>query len=150
MSFFSCKSVRLRAAALVVQDGKILLIEHQKDGRKYWLLPGGGVDFGETASSALEREMMEELNLQVSVDDLVFSSDSIDPSGKRHIFNLYFACRITGGSIAVGDDPRLSGYGFFPAEQIPSLTIFPPCNDQLVAYLSGSKQPVYLGSVWEE
>jgi ADP-ribose pyrophosphatase YjhB (NUDIX family) len=150
MSIFSSKSVRLRVAGLVVKDGKLLLISHNKDGRDYWLVPGGGVDFGETAADALKREMSEELSIIVEAKDLVFTSDSIDPSGKRHIFNLFFSCEIKGGNFALGDDPRLSGYRFFSAKELSGITIFPPYSKQLIAYLSGISQSVYLGSVWEE
>ena len=90
------KAVRVRAAALVVRDGKLLLIGHSKDGLKYWLVPGGGVDFGESVTEALSRELIEELSLLVEAEDLVFSCDSIDPSGRRHVLNLFFSCSENG------------------------------------------------------
>ena len=144
------KSVRVRAAALVVRDGKLLMIGHSKDGRKYWLVPGGGVDFGESVTEALSRELVEELSLAVEPSDLVFSCDSIDPSGHRHVLNLFFSCSENGGELKLGDDPRLCDFGFFSADEIASMKVFPPCAAQLVAYLNGEKQPVYMGSIWEE
>lgn len=144
------KSVRIRTAGLVVRDGKLLLIGHLKNGRKYWLVPGGGMDFGESAAEALSREMKEELSLDVKANDLVFTCDSIDPSGERHVFNLFFSCEESGGVLSLGDDPRLCGFGFFSAEDITSLTVFPPCPAQLIAYLKGESQPTYAGSIWEE
>ena len=144
------KSVRIRTAGLVVRDGKLLLIGHLKNGRKYWLVPGGGVDFGESAAEALAREMREELSIEVKAKDLVFTCDSIDPSGERHVFNLFFSCEETGGEPSLGDDPRLCDFGFFTPEEISSLTVFPPCPAQLIAYLKDENQPTYAGSIWEE
>ncbi|MBW7866403.1 MAG: NUDIX domain-containing protein [Candidatus Hydrogenedentes bacterium] len=46
---------RLRAAALIVEGESLLMVRHQKGGRHYWLLPGGGVDQGETVADALTR-----------------------------------------------------------------------------------------------
>ena len=144
------RSVRIRTAGLVVRGGKLLLVGHLKSGRKYWLVPGGGVDFGESAADALAREMREELSLEVKAKDLVFTCDSIDPSGERHVFNLFFSCEETGGALVLGDDPRLCDFGFFTADEISSLTVFPPCPSQLIAYLKGEAQTTYAGSIWEE
>ena len=144
------KAVRVRAAALVVRDGKLLLIGHSKDGLKYWLVPGGGVDFGESVTEALSRELIEELSLLVEAEDLVFSCDSIDPSGRRHVLNLFFSCSENGAEPVLGDDPRLCDFGFFTADEIALMKVFPPCAPQLVSYLKGEKQPVYMGSIWEE
>lgn len=142
--------VRVRTAGLVVRDGKLLLIAHGKDGRKYWLVPGGGVDFGESVTEALIREMKEELSVDIETQDLVFSCDSIDPSGHRHVLNMFFSCAENGATPVLGDDPRLCDFGFFSAEEISQMTVFPPCSQQLIDYLNGKKQPVYLGSIWEE
>jgi ADP-ribose pyrophosphatase YjhB (NUDIX family) len=144
------KAVRVRTAGLVVRNGKLLLIEHEKNGRKYWLVPGGGVDFGESVIDALVREMKEELALDVVPVDLVFSCDSIDPSGQRHVLNLFFSCSENGDAMTLGDDPRLCDFGFFSADEIASMTVFPPCSAKLISFLNGEKMPVYVGSIWEE
>jgi ADP-ribose pyrophosphatase YjhB (NUDIX family) len=40
---------RLTSAVLVIQDGKYLLAERNKENYNgYWIIPGGGVKFGET------------------------------------------------------------------------------------------------------
>lgn len=47
---------------LLCRSGKILVLRTSK--RKYWELPGGRMDFGETAESAFKREMEEELGFK--------------------------------------------------------------------------------------
>ena len=150
MIFFTRRQIRVRTAGMIVKEGKILLIAHRKNKKKYWLVPGGGIDFGESAEDALVREMQEELGIDVEIGDIIFSSDSIDPSGSRHVLNLYFSCTHTGGEITLGDDPRLSDWGYFSAEEIPALKLSPPCAQQLICFLRGIHQPVYQGSAWEE
>jgi ADP-ribose pyrophosphatase YjhB (NUDIX family) len=56
---------RDRAAVLVARDGRVLLMERQRDGHHYWVLPGGGVEPGETPAAGARRELAEETGLQV-------------------------------------------------------------------------------------
>jgi ADP-ribose pyrophosphatase YjhB (NUDIX family) len=142
-------AIRIRVAGLVIQDGKLLLIEHQKDGRGYWLVPGGGVEFGEACEAAVIREMKEELNIDVKVKDLAFASDSIGREDNRHILNLFFSCDYTGGEYRLADEERLLKFDFFTAAEIRKLKMFPPCNETAALYLEGKKFPVYLGELWE-
>ena len=56
--------VAYAACALIVRDGRILLVRHSYV--RGWLLPGGGVARGEPAQAAILREMREEIGLQSS------------------------------------------------------------------------------------
>ncbi|HNO23437.1 MAG TPA: NUDIX hydrolase, partial [Leptospiraceae bacterium] len=65
--FYKSKKLRVRVAAYIQdQEGKILLIKQKKRNKDYWLLPGGGIEFGESAPAALIRELKEELNLDTN------------------------------------------------------------------------------------
>ncbi|MCL1911493.1 MAG: NUDIX domain-containing protein [Leptospirales bacterium] len=142
------QEVRVRVGGIVSQDGRILLIAHRKNGDIYWLLPGGGVLFGESLKDALKREFMEELNIDISVGDMAFLSDSIAPSGERHIVNICFQCSYISGDYATGKDARLHGFGFFDADEIASLKIHPPINSELMSILQGKRSAGYLGNFW--
>jgi 8-oxo-dGTP diphosphatase len=148
--FLYSKKIRIRTAGLIIENGKLLLISHKKNGKEYWLVPGGGVDFGESSHQALVREMKEELSIDVEPGDLLFTADSIEKKGKRHILNLFFSCRRCGGVLSLGKDPRLSGFGFFSADEILSMKIFPPCKNELAAIVTGNKIQTYIGELWEE
>lgn len=52
---------RLRAAAVAVRDGRVLVVLRERDGRRYAVLPGGGVEPGETPQQACLRELPEEI-----------------------------------------------------------------------------------------
>ena len=60
---------QLRAAALFIRHDAVLL--HRLEGDGFWALPGGRVELGESASSAVEREMREELDEEVICGALV-------------------------------------------------------------------------------
>ena len=54
---------RIRVSAVLRREGRILLIRQEKPGKEYWMLPGGGVDAGETLLQALKRELAEECGI---------------------------------------------------------------------------------------
>ena len=61
-------SFKLRAGAIVRDGDRILLCT--TDGVDGWYLPGGKVEFGETAAVAVVRELREELQLELTIGDL--------------------------------------------------------------------------------
>ncbi len=132
----------------MIEDDKFLLISHRKDGDVYWLLPGGGVEYGESLEEALKREFSEELNITIEIQGLAFVCDSIDPLGSRHILNIIFYCAHTGGSYILGDDKRLSGYDFFHVTGLKDVKLFPPINLELIAAVDRSAHGMYIGKMW--
>ena len=57
---------RLAVRALIVDlAGRVLLVQFRDDaGQTWWATPGGGIDEGEDAESALRRELAEEIGLE--------------------------------------------------------------------------------------
>ena len=82
----------IRVAGLLIHEGSILMVEQGRGDERYWLLPGGGVQFGETLSDALRRELQEELGLRVGVQRLVAIVESISPQPDyaKHVVHLIF------------------------------------------------------------
>jgi 8-oxo-dGTP diphosphatase len=142
------KKVRVRVSGLLVRDGKLLLVSHRKKGEIYWLLPGGGLEFGESLKAALAREFREELGIEVEIGNLLFMCDSIDPRGKRHLLNVSFRCDYQGGEFRLGRDRRLHDFGFFSAQQVNGMRLYPPVNGTLAAILDNGQSDCYLGSLW--
>ena len=81
---------RVRVAGILIEDDRVLLIEHTKNDRSYWLLPGGGVDWGESIEEAIKREFLEETNLTVEIENFLFISETLAPDNTKHVINLYF------------------------------------------------------------
>ena len=144
------REVRIRVAGILISGDGVLLIAHKKNDDIYWLLPGGGVDYGETLDEALEREFTEELNINVTVNDLAFISDSIDPSGNRHVVNICFICNYRGGDYLLGNEHRLHDFSFFSKEDLVHIKIFPPINNELISLIDNEAKGKYIGKLWKD
>ncbi|MFH0922041.1 MAG: NUDIX hydrolase [Fibrobacterota bacterium] len=116
--------LRVRAAAVVVQEGAILLVRHRKDDQEYFLLPGGGVEPGETPEQALIRELAEETGLRAQPGRLLFETESISPDRTRRIQQQVFLCEAD-GCLMPGEDHRLAGAEFVGKSRFANLTFYP-------------------------
>jgi 8-oxo-dGTP pyrophosphatase MutT (NUDIX family) len=66
---------QMRAVAIIRRDGHILL--HRASHEQFWSLPGGRIEFGETATETLVREMQEELGCAASPGPLRFLVENL-------------------------------------------------------------------------
>ena len=97
--------------------GQMLLVEHVFHPYTPWGLPGGWVDRREDPMRTLERELMEELELTITVGPILLAQ--IDT---EHHIDMAYLCRCEG---SVG---RLSGellaYRWLPPAERPQLRSF--------------------------
>ena len=64
---------RYRAAAIIIEDGAVLMAKNDVDDHYYSV--GGGVHIGETSEQAVEREVFEETGVHYEVDRLAFINE---------------------------------------------------------------------------
>ena len=68
IAMFEPKTIHIAAAIIMDDKGRLLLV--RKRGTVYFMQPGGKIEPGENARSALIRELKEELNLELSQEEL--------------------------------------------------------------------------------
>jgi 8-oxo-dGTP pyrophosphatase MutT (NUDIX family) len=91
--------MRQRAAGIIIKDGKILLLYRRREGNVYYIVPGGGIEEGETPEQAAIREIKEETNLDVEIDRLFFEFD-----GTRNSHEYFFTVKNIQGEACLGGE----------------------------------------------
>ncbi|MBU2595879.1 NUDIX domain-containing protein [Patescibacteria group bacterium] len=86
-----------RVRAVIIKDNKILLMRRVKNGRKYFVFPGGGVKKKENFEAAIRREIKEEFDIDITIETFLFR---IENKGR---VELYFLIKNFTGQ------PKLSG-----------------------------------------
>ena len=95
----------MRAQVVLLQGDRILLARHRRPERDYWVLPGGGVEEGESPEQAAVREVREETGLAIEIDRLLFidgprATPDVSISSPRHTF----LGQIVGGTLCPIDE----------------------------------------------
>ena len=139
-------------AGILVHDQKILLVRHEKNGKSYFLLPGGGIEYGETAEEALIREFKEEVGLTIEVGKLVFVQDSIPPNRHRHVLNLYFLVKTVNFIIHVTQDKVLKDADYQTLDDFSKLTVNPDIKSEILLAINNhwASDCQYLGNRWKD
>ena len=109
-------------AALIKNEKKILLCQRKKDDHYglLWEFPGGSLEDGETLEEAIEREIKEELSLEIKADNLINVFYDEDDSLKIKVF--LFSCTIRSGQPKALDCKE---FGFFTFSAIEKINLAP-------------------------
>lgn len=105
--------IRVRAAIVVIQDRKILLVPHYNTDEHpiLWYLPGGGIEFGESVQTAAIREFREETGLHVHIESLLDINEVIQMEKPYHSLTTIFSGSIVGGTLTAERENPYIRYG---------------------------------------
>ena len=98
--------LRVRICGLLIENERLLMVNHRSlSETDFWAPPGGGLNFGESASSCLQRELREETGLETEAGEFLFACEFIQKP--LHAIELFFLLRHIGGKLLTGSDPEL-------------------------------------------
>jgi ADP-ribose pyrophosphatase YjhB (NUDIX family) len=114
------------AAGAIMRDGQVLLVRHGL--LKKWQLPGGMHEVGESIQETAEREIREELGLNLKAESLVGVYSGARwlieyPDGSKIQQLMCFFMMVGDLSPIRIQESEITAYEFFELDQIPADTM---------------------------
>ena len=125
--------VRLSVKAIIIRQGRLLVLKCRDHEGVWYALPGGGQQVGETVIEALRRECLEELGCQVRIGPLRFIRDYISKNHEfaatdpdAHQVELMFECELESEpSLATQPDTMQEGFAWLEVSRLEGFRLYP-------------------------
>ena len=98
--------MRTAARAIIIENGKVLVMQRKKHGDEYFTLVGGLANDGETPEKALVREVKEETGMDIIAVRLVYVEKHPAPYNEQYIY----LCEVAPHSEVAVQDSSEEGY----------------------------------------
>ena len=87
----------IRVYGLLVDNGRVLVCDEQRFGKRFTKFPGGALEFGEGLRDALTREWKEETGTAVEVQEHVYTTDFFQQSAfdkRDQLISVYYKVKL--------------------------------------------------------
>ena len=149
------KKLRNSVKAVIIQDGKLLVLRKKDGAGAYTVLPGGGQKFRETLHQALKREVFEEISTKVSIGKLIhireYYSEKHDfayEDREIHQVEFFFKCNLVESYHPKNGhfpDPHQKEVVWVELDQLDEANFYPVALRKILIDLKHDKFPIYLG-----
>ncbi len=112
---------KIRVEAILMEEGKILLVQQEISEARNWSLPGGTLEAGESIEQGIKREMKEETGLDIAIEKLLYIGDRIE--AEAHTVHLTFLVKRISGEIRIGREPEAGANPITGIEMVPISSI---------------------------
>ncbi len=96
------KKIDIGVKALILNKGKFLVMHNNGVKEDLWELPGGRMEFGETAEETLKREILEETGLAVKPIKLIDTWNLVRED--YQIAGIIYLCQLEAGEVRLSDE----------------------------------------------
>ncbi len=125
--------IRNVTRAVITRNDSVLLVEIEDGGARWYTLPGGGQEFGETLRECLTRECAEELALPVKVHQCIMVREfigprrakTVGPVGAKHFVEFYFVVSFDSEPNLVPRDRQHRRLLWCRIHDLPTINFFP-------------------------
>jgi uncharacterized protein (TIGR00730 family) len=116
--------------------GEVFLAKRGQEAsneRGLWAWPGGEVEFGETLTAAIWRELREEFDMVIEPIRQIAAFDHLLEDGQEHWVSVAFVARHLSGEPGIKEPGKCSDFGWFSLDHLPArLTML--AKEHLLAY----------------
>ena len=130
--------MRIRAVAVVLHEGKLLVMHRRRGERSYTVLPGGRIEKGESVQDAVLRELREETGLRGRPGALLPVPIASDAPV------LYLSVQVDGTELELGGSERERSApdnvfrpAWVPLAEVDALDLVPESACEAVRSLTG-------------
>ncbi len=142
------RMIRNSAKAVIIRNGKLLVVKINDDDGEWYILPGGGQESEESLPQAVEREVREETGIDVKCGDLLFVIEGVHGES-FHRVDLVFACEYIGEA----ENPTLqcdinqTGLEWLELSTLNTSPLYPSKTRRpIMNYYEGRQYQTYLGN----
>jgi ADP-ribose pyrophosphatase YjhB (NUDIX family) len=134
---------KIDVRAAVVEEGRILLVKEQIDGK--WSLPGGWAEVNLSLSENVVKEVREEAGFTVEAESIVAVLDAKRKNPVQFPYGIYkiiMSCRRTGGAFVPNIETTESA--FFLPEELPELSLGRTTGEQIELCIRAAGDPNFV------
>jgi mutator protein MutT len=102
--------------AIIENKNQEVLVLKRAEKSKYqrcWCLPGGKINFGDSAESSLKKNFEEIRLTPVDVHFLFYDDNLPEEGSSKHYLTLYFLCRVKGNILLNRESSEISWIEIF-------------------------------------
>lgn len=120
----SSPAIEFIARGLLIEHGRVLVCRNLRHG--YCFLPGGHVEFGEPARTALKREFVEECGIEVEVGDCLLAEEHLfgTRAKEHHELNLVFHVERASRGVIESREPKI-GFEWIAITDLAGIQFLP-------------------------
>ena len=132
MFWLVVKPLSVGVRLLLIRDGKVLMVKHVYE--KFWYLPGGAVERGESLEESARREATEEVGATINEISLFGIYTNLENGKSDHVAVFISKDFDLNGQ----SDDEIECFAFFPLGHLPE-PISPGSGNRIREYLEGKK-----------
>lgn len=145
---------RVRVGVAIYDGERILLVKYEDEFGLWWVLPGGGLHWGEGLHDGAVRECREEVCLDVTPGRVICVTEGIPEDAEHHTLHVVFRATAWSGDPQVGVDPRVHGIAWRKVTELRGLALYPPIAHVLAANAYGEAEQApfidWAAAAWTE
>jgi 8-oxo-dGTP diphosphatase len=140
--------MKIRSAVAIIENEKILTMYYKYGGQDVYNLPGGNLEFGESLTLALARELEEELGIKTGVGELMMVGEVHFPDPQKQTIHFVFEGRIVEGTPILNPQHTSAlAIKWLGIEELSTINLYPNITKSLKEYLSGNLSDKYIGKL---
>ena len=137
------KKIGSGCGVMIINDNKLLMglrsidienADNEMHEEGTWCIPGGNIEYGETFFEAGKREVKEETDLDIDVNDLELFCVQTDLNEYNHYISVGMLCKNYSGQVKVMEPDQIVCWEWIDLDNLPE-NIFSPSKKTIECYL---------------